>query len=122
MMINTWETFSHEFRCSIVVLLNKNNDRLMTSFLDTLDYRALGRQKGYLKESTVRGWLKDDNVLFSISSPQFIDRLDEALEIKRKQGRYHHFETRLARRLQQDIDYKKGYTIKQNTICRCMYG
>jgi hypothetical protein len=97
MMINTWETFSHEFRCSIVVLLNKNNDRLMTSFLDTLDYRALGRQKGYLKESTVRGWLKDDNVLFSISSPQFIDRLDEALEIKRKQGRYHHFETRLTR-------------------------
>jgi hypothetical protein len=54
----------------------------MTSFLDTFDYRALGRQKGYLKESNVRCWLKDDNVQFSSSSPQFIDRLAEARERK----------------------------------------
>jgi hypothetical protein len=112
MMTKTRETFSLEFKCSIVVLFNKNKNPSMTRFLDTLDYRALGRQKGYLKESTVRGWLKDNNVQMSISSPQFFDRLDEARKSKRKQGRYHHFETGLARKLQQDIDYQKGYTIK----------
>jgi hypothetical protein len=104
MIKKTWETFSHEFKCSIVVLFNKKKNLSMASFLDTLDYRALGRKTCYLKESTVIGWLKDDNLQFSISSPQFFDRLPEARERKRKQGRYHHFEKRLARKLQQDKD------------------
>jgi hypothetical protein len=85
----------------------------MTKFLDTLDYRALGQQKGYLKESTARGWLKYDDVKMSISSPQFFERLADAHESKRKQGRYHHLETRLERKLRRDIDYQTGYTIKQ---------
>jgi hypothetical protein len=69
----------------------------------------------------VSGWLKDDNVQFSISSPHLFDILAEARERKQKQGRYHHFETHLARKLQQDIDYKKGYTIKQiQCVGACM--
>jgi hypothetical protein len=104
MMTKTRETFTLEFKCSIVVLFNNKKNPLMTRFLDTLDYRALGRQKVYLKESTVRGWLKDNKVQITISFPQFFDILAEARESKRKQGRYHHFETRLARKLQQHID------------------
>jgi 23S rRNA G2069 N7-methylase RlmK/C1962 C5-methylase RlmI len=82
-------------------------------FCSTVDYRAIGEKKGYLKESTVRGWLKDDAVQMSIDSPQFFERFDKARESKRKQGRYHHSETRLVRKLRGDIDYQNGYTIKQ---------
>jgi hypothetical protein len=99
MMTKTQETFSLEFKCSIVVLFNKKKNPSMKKILDTLDCRALGRQKGYLKESTVRGCLKDDDVQMSISSPRFFERFSEALESERKQGKYHHFETRLARKL-----------------------
>jgi hypothetical protein len=48
MMTKTRETFSLEFKCSIVVLFNKKNNPSITTFLDTLDYKALGQQKGYL--------------------------------------------------------------------------
>jgi 23S rRNA G2069 N7-methylase RlmK/C1962 C5-methylase RlmI len=113
MMTKTRETFSLEFKCSVVVLFNRKNNHSVTNFLNTLDYGALGRRKGYLKESTVRGWLNDHNIQTSIASPQFFERLDEARESKRKQGRYHDFETRLARKLREDIDYQNGYTIKQ---------
>jgi hypothetical protein len=112
-MTKSRETFSFEFKCSIIALFNRKNNPSMTKFLDTLDYRALGRQKGYLKESTVRGWLKDDAVQMSIASPQLFERLDEARESKRKKRRYHHFETRLARKLREDINYQNGYTIKE---------
>jgi hypothetical protein len=113
MMTKTQETFSFEFKCLIVVLFNKNKNPSMTRLIYTLDYRALGRQKGYLKESSGRGWLKDDNLQMSIFYLQFFDRLAEARESKQKEGRYHHFKTRLASKLRQDIDYQKGYTIKQ---------
>jgi hypothetical protein len=113
MMTQSREICSHELKCSIVVLFKKKKNPSMTRLLDTLDYRDLGRKKGYLKESTVRGWLKYDNVQNRISSPQFFDRLAKACERKRKQGRYHHLETLLTRRLRQDIDYKNVYTIKQ---------
>jgi hypothetical protein len=49
----------------------------------------------------------------SIASPQFFERLVEARERKRKQGRYHEFEKLLARKLRENIDYQNGYTIKQ---------
>jgi hypothetical protein len=121
MMTKPRETFSLELKCSIVVLFNKKKNPSMTKFLDTLDFRALGRQKGYLKESTVRGWSKDDDVQMSISSPQFFERLADARESKRKQGRYCHFKTHLARKLRRDIDYQKGYTIKQiQSVGACM--
>jgi hypothetical protein len=63
--------------------------------------------------STVRGWLKDNDVQMSFYSPQLFERLDEARESKRKQGRFHHFETRVASKLRGYIDYQNGYTIKQ---------
>jgi hypothetical protein len=113
MMKKVQETFSLEFKCEIVVLFNRQNNNSVTNFLHTLDYGALGRRKGYLKESTVRGWLNDHNIQISIASPQFFERLDEARERKRKQGRYHDFEKRLASRLREDIDYQNGYTIKK---------
>jgi hypothetical protein len=72
-----------------------------------------GTTKGFLKDSTVRGWLNNKNIEMSIASPQFKEILDEARESKRKQGRYHEFETLLARKLRDDKDYQNGYTIKQ---------
>jgi hypothetical protein len=66
-----------------------------------------------LKESTERGWLNDHAIQMSIDSPQFLERLDEARERKWKQGRYHDFEKRLARKFREDIDYQNGSTIKQ---------
>jgi hypothetical protein len=113
MMTKTRETFSLEFKCTIVILFNRKNKHSVKTFLDTLDYRALGRQKGFLKDSMVRGWLNNKNIEMSIASPQFKERLDEARESKRKQGRYHDFETRLARKSRDDKDYQNGYTIKQ---------
>jgi hypothetical protein len=113
MMTKTRETFSLEFKCTIVILFNIKNNHSVKTFLDTLDYRALGRQKGFLKDSTVRGWLNNKNIQMSIASPQFKERLDEARESRRKQGRYHDFETRLATKLRDDKDYQNGYTIKQ---------
>jgi hypothetical protein len=112
-MTKTRETFSLEFKCSIVIMFNRNNNPSMTTFLDILDYRALGRQKGYLKESTVRGWLKDNDAQMSIASPQVFETLDEAHESKRKQGIYHHLKILSARKLRGDIDYQNWYTIKK---------
>jgi hypothetical protein len=91
MMTKTRETFSLEFKCTIVILFNRNNNHLVKTFLDTLDYKALGRQKGFLKDSTLKGWLNNKNIQMSIASPQFKERLYEARKSKRKQGRYHDF-------------------------------
>jgi outer membrane translocation and assembly module TamA len=113
MMTKKRETFSLEFKCTIVILFNIKNNHSVKAFLDTLDYRALGQQKGFLKDSTVRGWLNNKNKQMSIASPQFKERLDEARESKREQGRYHYFETRLTRKFQDGKDYQNGYTIKQ---------
>jgi hypothetical protein len=43
MMTKTRETFSLEFKCSIVVLFNRQNNHSVINSLHTLDYGALGR-------------------------------------------------------------------------------
>jgi hypothetical protein len=47
MITKSREKFSLEFKCKIVILFNIKHNHSVKTFLDTLDYKALGRQKGF---------------------------------------------------------------------------